>query len=145
MKKNAFAAMVARRSTWVGVAAVIAITLILLGSTAPMPASASSGHLFAARSVYPHIIGTRLDTCTLCHTPYMPLLNYYGLTVWASHHDYKGIESYDCDGDGWSNLDELTALSNPGDPYDRRRRHPNLPQRQSRQRRLSLLKHRRRR
>jgi hypothetical protein len=98
---------------------VMAIILILVGLTHPMPAVASSGHLFTARSTYPHIVGTRLDSCSLCHSPYLPLLNYYGLTLWAYDHDFQLIETYDSDGDGWSNIDEIMSLTNPGDPYDR--------------------------
>lgn len=98
---------------------LVVILLILLGLTQAMPASASSGHLFTARATYPFIVGTRLDSCSLCHSPYLPLLNYYGLTLWAYNHDFQLIEVYDSDGDGWSNIDEITALTNPGDPHDR--------------------------
>jgi hypothetical protein len=116
---NACARVKIRRSVLAAVVACVAITLILLGLTQPMPALASSAHLFTARALYPHLVGTRLDSCSLCHTAYLPLLNYYGLTLWAYDHNFEAIEPYDSDGDGWSNLDELLALTNPGDPYDR--------------------------
>jgi hypothetical protein len=118
--KTALARLVAMRSVLIAQAMMaIAIALILLGLTQPMPASASSEHLFTARDFYPHITGTRLDSCSLCHTPYLPLLNYYGVTLWAYRYDFERIAPYDSDGDGWSNLEEITALTNPGDPYDR--------------------------
>jgi hypothetical protein len=122
--KEASARLVARRSTLVAAAGlVIAVALILLGLTQALPASASSDHLFAARATYPNIVGSRLDSCNLCHSPYLPLLNYYGLTLWAHDHDFQSIETYDSDGDGWSNIDEILSLRNPGDPFD----HPSDP------------------
>lgn len=69
--------------------------------------------------------------CASCHTKPMPKkgeadLNAFGKDVAAKAvvdakaekktYDYKKIEALDSDGDGKSNLDELKAGTNPGDP-----------------------------
>jgi hypothetical protein len=84
-------------------------------------ALANSNDINNARSVYP-ISGTRLDSCSLCHTASIPALNAFGA-------DYKNngrstgalgaIANLDSDGDSFTNFQEIQALTFPGDPNDR--------------------------
>jgi len=61
--------------------------------------------------------GTALDTCELCH----PGGNTKQYTVYADAYllngkDFTAIENIDSDGDGFNNLEEIQALTFPGDP-----------------------------
>jgi hypothetical protein len=69
--------------------------------------------------------GTRLDTCSLCHigNPGNVNLNPYGQAFEAApgfpnDAAFTAIEGADSDGDGFSNIDEINALTFPGDPAD---------------------------
>ena len=81
---------------------------------------------------------TRLDTCAVCHTTGR-LLNLYGADVRRQFDSamtsrkakteaekiesfrlvIRAIEGRDTDGDGFSNLAEISARTFPGDPADR--------------------------
>ena len=70
---------------------------------------------------YPGMVGTRIDSCSLCHTSSIPNLNPYGMAYRSSGRTpaaLAAIESLDSDGDGYTNLQEITALTFPGDPGD---------------------------
>ncbi len=58
--------------------------------------------------------GTPLDSCALCH-PSVPALNSYGADWKSNNKSFTAIESRDSDSDGWSNLQEIQALTMPGD------------------------------
>ncbi len=58
--------------------------------------------------------GTPLDSCSLCHTN-IPSVNGYGADWVDNSKSFSAIEGRDSDGDGWSNIDEILALSMPGD------------------------------
>jgi hypothetical protein len=65
--------------------------------------------------------GTRLDSCQTCHSSSSPSaenLNPYGADVRKNNHDFGAIEPLDSDGDGFTNIDEIKALTFPGDPKD---------------------------
>lgn len=84
-------------------------------------ASANSNDLSNAVSAYPSINGTRLDTCTLCHTSSIPNLNPFGSAyknAGRSTSAFSAIESTDSDGDGFTNIQEIMALTFPGDASD---------------------------
>jgi hypothetical protein len=74
-----------------------------------------------AESTYPKIVGTRIDSCSLCHTS-TPNLNAYGAAYKAKGRgmasSLTSIEANDSDGDGFSNIAEITALTFPGDAQD---------------------------
>lgn len=75
-------------------------------------ASAKSGFLGDFNALY-GTAGTPLDSCSLCHTN-VPALNGYGAD-WASNNkSFPAIEARDSDGDGWSNIQEIQALTMPG-------------------------------
>jgi mono/diheme cytochrome c family protein len=59
--------------------------------------------------------GSVLDSCSTCHSA-IPSLNSYG-TAWKNNgKNFAGIESLDSDGDSFTNLQEIQALTWPGDP-----------------------------
>lgn len=66
---------------------------------------------------------TKLDTCILCHGASGPPTNPYGADYAAHGHNFASIEGLDSDGDGYTNLEEITAGTFPGDPND----FPNAP------------------
>jgi hypothetical protein len=87
----------------------------LVGGDATPTARAFQGDMRAARTRYPLIVGTRLDSCALCHVGEQDYrLDPYGRAYERSGSDFAAIEADDSDGDGWSNLEEITALSFPG-------------------------------
>ncbi|MBN1295332.1 hypothetical protein JXA80_01040 [bacterium] len=102
-------------------------------------------------TVYPHLVGTILDDCRLCHCDgkrndrYVNHCDFchivyptegYAVTLNAFGRDYatggrnrealKAIETLDSDGDGQSNLAELDAGTQPGE-FDSRRSMPSAP------------------
>ncbi len=79
---------------------------------------AFSTDLAAANSHYPFISGSRLNDCTLCHQSGSFSLNPYGTDYKDNARNFGAIESLDSDGDGFSNLVELMALSFPGNASD---------------------------
>ncbi len=88
----------------------------------PTPASATPSFLTLAEAQYPFIVGSRIDTCNLCHVPNaIPSLNAYG-TDFLNHGlnaaALTAIENLDSDSDGFTNIQELRALTFPGDPTD---------------------------
>ena len=95
-------------------AVVLVISVILLQK--PGTAQANSGDLSNARSVYPAIVDTKLDSCTLCHTSGSSL-NSYGKAYKSAGRGksaLRAIENKDLDGDGFTNIVEIQALSFPG-------------------------------
>jgi mono/diheme cytochrome c family protein len=75
-------------------------------------AAAKSGFLGDFNANY-STAGTPLDSCSLCHTS-VPALNGYG-TDWKNNgKSFSAIEGTDSDGDGWPNLQEIQALTMPG-------------------------------
>jgi len=89
-----------------------AITLIgpfLLAGTA----LAHSNRLSSFNSTY-GTSGTVLDTCDTCHTSGYGF-NSYGSDYRNSSLNFQAIEGLDSDGDGFTNIDEINALTFPGD------------------------------
>src|SRR5262245_25868534 len=82
------------------------------------PAHALPAYLTSFEQRYPAAVGSRIDACGLCHTAAIPELNPYGMAFQGSGHDFAAIEAEDSDGDGFSNLAEIMALTFPGDPAD---------------------------
>lgn len=62
---------------------------------------------------------TKLNSCNTCHTsgggsPRNP----YGIAYSTSGRDFTSIETFDSDNDGFTNIEEINALTLPGDPND---------------------------
>ncbi|HEY5997748.1 MAG TPA: hypothetical protein VI078_00405, partial [bacterium] len=74
-------------------------------------------------TAYPAAVGSRIDSCSLCHTASIPSLNPYGSAYAAAGHNFTTIAPADSDGDGFANGVEIAAFFFPGDPAD----HPATP------------------
>ena len=64
---------------------------------------------------------TRLSSCDTCHTTSRPALNPYGQAYKAKGRNAGAlatIEPTDSDGDGFTNIQEIHALTFPGNPND---------------------------
>ncbi|HNT34203.1 MAG TPA: hypothetical protein PKH07_04320 [bacterium] len=87
-------------------------------------AFAERSDLIRFKSVYPHIIVTRLDSCAVCHVSPVPsdgALNVYGAdykNAGSSELALVDIEQLDSDGDLISNVIEIERLTFPGDSSD---------------------------
>jgi hypothetical protein len=115
-KKNALS----RWSAVVGLGGSI-LTLILLWILRSTPVSAQSGDLESAESKYPIIEGSRIDSCSFCHQGSPPALTQYGkdyLSHGRNSAAFTAIEALDSDGDGFTNIQEINALTFPGNPND---------------------------
>lgn len=84
-------------------------------------AEARSGYLNTFNTLY-GTAGSALDNCLTCHGESKSIRNPYGADVEAGLNSGMSaaeaiiaIEPDDSDGDGYSNIDEITALSLPGD------------------------------
>jgi hypothetical protein len=87
----------------------------------PTPAQANTGDLNYVIARYPQINNSRLDSCSLCHTNSIPGLNSYGAAYKAAGRNaaaLAAIEALDSDGDGFTNLQEINALTFPGNAND---------------------------
>ncbi len=96
------------------VAVLVAVSLSSTPKTEALP-----GYLAAFNTKY-GTSGTALDTCTTCHSEEeFPGRNSYGAAVEAQagaiDARLAAVESLDSDGDGFSNIDEITARTFPGD------------------------------
>jgi hypothetical protein len=69
-------------------------------------------------------LGTALDTCLTCHITPTPVVgnslrNRYGTHLFGLNYNYALVEPFDSDGDGFTNVAEITARTFPGDPNSR--------------------------
>jgi len=80
-------------------------------------ADAKSSYLGAFRTMYPTAVGSRIDSCNLCHTT-VPQVNFYGSAFHAANRQFGAIEGFDSDGDSAVNRAEIIALTFPGDAND---------------------------
>ncbi|MDP2216070.1 MAG: PGF-CTERM sorting domain-containing protein [Methanolobus sp.] len=98
------------------VAVILLVIIMLLGS--PI-VSARPAYLDAFNQQY-DTEDTKLDACATCHINPNGggSRNPYGMAYAASGRDFASIEALDSDGDGFTNLEEINALTFPGDPAD---------------------------
>jgi len=87
------------------------VSLVLLGA-APA-ALANPAYFMQFKATYP--AATALFNCKTCHDGGPPKLNPYGIDFQKAGHNFKAVESLDSDGDGFTNIEEITAGTNPGD------------------------------
>ena len=105
-------------ANWSGALVIVAAVLALLGGQA----HARSGYLPSFNTQY-GTSGTALDTCNVCHgsggystwNPYGQAIRSLGSGV-AITTRMTNVESLDSDGDGFTNIAEITARTFPGDP-----------------------------
>lgn len=90
---------------------VLFLAVVLFASAGS--AVAKSGFLGDFNALY-GTAGTPLDSCSLCH-PSVPGLNGYASDWKSNGKSFAAIEGMDSDGDGFSNLQEIQALTMPGD------------------------------
>jgi hypothetical protein len=105
-----------------GLGAIIILIAVLIVLDRPKKAQATSADLSLAVQTYPIMDGTRLETCAFCHAASIPNLNPYGMAYRDNGRDagaLQQIENLDSDGDGFSNIVEINALTFPGDPQDK--------------------------
>lgn len=79
-------------------------------------AFAFSRHLMRFNSNY-ETSGTPLDNCLTCHKknpPKPPKRNPYGKAYKSAGYVFEAIEEQDSDGDGFTNLTEITGGTFPG-------------------------------
>src|SRR5512135_2432479 len=87
-----------------GVGGILLMLAILFAIPPSNNATANSTDKSQAISKYPFISGTRLDSCSLCHTSNIPSLNAYGsayLSNGRNNNAFSLIENLDSDGDGF--------------------------------------------
>jgi len=94
----------------VAVAGALLVGGALLGAST---AAAKDTYLAAAEAKYPVIVGSQIDSCSLCHTS-VPSLNRYGRAFKRSGHNFDRIRRKDSDRDGFRNIREIRAKTFPG-------------------------------
>ncbi len=99
---------------------LLACAIAMLASA---PAFAVSGYLSNFESTYPAAVGSRIDVCQLCHVNANPnsnsARNAYGTAFRSNSHNFGNVANLDSDGDGFTNLQEITALTFPGNAADK--------------------------
>lgn len=103
-------------------AAILVLAAIVLLDR-PKTVHATPNELGYAEQQYPFIVGTKLDSCTLCHTEvgsylFNPYGQAYNDQLGSAPERFQAIENLDSDGDGSTNIQELKAGTSPGDPND---------------------------
>ncbi len=106
----------------------IGLMLLIVALIAMPEAVAVPSHLTNFTVKYPFTAGTRIDSCDLCHIPPFPSIanrNQYGfdfgnqtLRFTDPNQSFVNIELNDSDGDGFTNIAEINALTFPGNASD---------------------------
>jgi hypothetical protein len=79
----------------------------------PSLALATPGVMSSFKKAYPT---TKLVVnCKVCHDGAPPRLNPYGSELVKAQMNFQSIEGLDSDGDGFTNIAEINAGTNPGD------------------------------
>lgn len=110
--------MKARAAALVTLVGILATLIVfVLGDSAD--AKPQPGFLPKFESTYPAVVGSRIDSCVLCHDI---VGNEYKLNPfarqWKEGQDFIAINNLDADGDGFSNLEEINAHTFPGNASD---------------------------
>ncbi len=102
----------------------LAVVAALIGGLVLLPngwllrALATNRDMARMRTTYPHLVSSRLDSCLVCHPAGSWSLNPYGQDFASAGSNFAAIEPLDSDADGFSNREEILALTFPGDPSD---------------------------
>jgi hypothetical protein len=84
-------------------------------------AAAKSTYLTSFRTTYPTAVGSRIDSCLVCHTTTNAspsTRNVYGTAYGNANHSFTAIDAADTDGDGSTNQVEITQFFFPGNAAD---------------------------
>jgi hypothetical protein len=88
----------------------------------PASVQAAGSDLTAFTMKYPATTNSKLNACALCHVTTSPVvLNSYGADYKSHGRNtaaFTAIQSLDSDGDGFTNLQEITAKTFPGNAKD---------------------------
>ncbi len=100
-----------------GVAVIVTVALLV----PPRSVQAYPSYQTDFTALYSGTTGTRLDNCVLCHVngPSAGPRNAYGAAYATNGHSFTAIQNLDSDGDGFTNLEEINALTFPGDASDK--------------------------
>jgi len=107
------------RHTLLTATGTLILLLVMIVSSRPQTSIAAPGDLTSATNKYPIIASSSLNSCDLCHTSSVPSLNPYGQAYKSAGRNtaaFGTIESLDSDGDGFTNIQEINALTFPGNP-----------------------------
>ncbi len=81
---------------------------------------AESAYLDDFIAAYPAANGTRIDQCIICHTVNgSSSRNTYGAAWRSNGHNFANVANLDSDGDGFTNIQEINALTFPGNANDK--------------------------
>ena len=108
------------------VTGALILLAVMISATKPQISSAAPGDLSSIVAKYPILSGSSLQTCDLCHTASVPNLNSFGAAYKAAGRNnaaFGAIENLDSDGDGFTNIQEINALTFPGNSAS----HPAVP------------------
>jgi len=108
------------------VTGALLLLAVMISSTKPQISSAAPGDLSSIVAKYPILSGSSLQTCDLCHTASVPNLNPFGAAYKSTGRNnaaLTAIENLDSDGDGFTNIQEINALTFPGNSAS----HPAVP------------------
>ena len=98
--------------------AVMALGLLFILAQ-DVEAKNESEFLPAFEATYPAAVGSRIDSCTVCHnvqgSEYK--LNSYA-RQWKEDENFVAINNSDADGDGYTNVEEINAHTFPGNASD---------------------------
>jgi hypothetical protein len=96
------------------------VLVILFGAGTLAIAYATGSFMTSFEKSYPAAVGQRIDTCSLCHTSTSGNAprNVYGAAFASNGHSFIAIETLDSDGDGFTNVQEINALTFPGNATD---------------------------
>ncbi len=97
---------------------ILPLLLLAIGILAGIPMVSATSDALVAFNEHYDTNGTRLDSCIVCHGSNVESLNPYGAAYQNDNGDFTVIETQDSDGDGFSDLDEVNALTFPGNPED---------------------------
>ena len=98
---------------------------ILLSATivfaALATAYATNTYMNQFTTLYPATVSSRLNSCVLCHLSASGggSRNAYGEAFRSAGHSFTAVENLDSDGDGHTNIQEINALTFPGDATSR--------------------------
>lgn len=89
------------------------IVFAIISTLTPGLALAKLGFVKAFKQAYP--AAKSIQKCILCHEAGGNKLNYFGQDFQKAKYDFKAIEALDSDGDTFTNLEEITKETYPGD------------------------------